>query len=135
MLWFDRDLLCYSADMPKEIIKTGEIGAAIKRRRREIWLSQEELAEKIGVTLHQIQRYESGRTILNVETIQRIADILGLPVANFFASGAEESIAEPLASYFASDEKMLMRHYRSITEVSDRKLAVNVIKRLAKNNH
>lgn len=124
--------LCYSGGMAKEIVKTEEIGAAIKNRRKALCLSQEELAEKVGVTWHQIQRYEDGRTILNVENVQRIADILGLPVTDFFAAGRPAAVVEPVEPYFATDEKALLRHYRSITVVTDRKLAVNVVKRLAK---
>lgn len=124
--------LCYSGGMAKEIVKTEEIGAAIKNRRKALCLSQEELAEKVGVTWHQIQRYEDGRTILNVENIQRIAGALGLPVADFFASGKPATVAESVESYFDTDEKALLRNYRSITVVADRKMAASVVKRLAK---
>jgi transcriptional regulator with XRE-family HTH domain len=117
--------------MANNIIKTEEIGATIKSRRKALCLSQEELAEKVGVTLHQMQRYENGRTILNVENVQRIADILGLPVEDFFASGRPETVAESVESYFTSDEKTLLRHYRSITKVAKRKMAVSVVKLLA----
>jgi len=118
--------------MAQEIIKSSEIGVAIRSRRKELGWSQDELAERIGVTLHQLQRYESGRTILNVENVQRIADILGLPVTDFFASGSSVTVAEPVESYFTADEKTLLRSYRSITVVADRKLAVSLLKRLAK---
>lgn len=118
--------------MAQEIIKSREIGAAIRTRRKELGWAQDELAEKIGVTLHQMQRYESGRTILNVENVQRIADILGLPVTDFFTADNSVTVAEPVESYFAADEKALLRHYRSITVVADRKMAANVVKRLAK---
>jgi len=118
--------------MAQEIIKSSEIGAAIRSRRKELGWSQDELAEKIGVTLHQMQRYESGRTILNVENVQRIADNLCLPVTDFFVADNSATVAEPVESYFATDEKALLRHYRAITVVADRKLAANVVKRLAK---
>lgn len=118
--------------MAKKIVKTREIGAAIRKRRKELGWSQEQLAEKVGVTFQQMQRYENGSTMLNVENVQRIADILGLPVADFFASDSSVTVEEPVESYFATDEKALLRHYRSITVVTDRKLAANVVKRLAK---
>ena len=118
--------------MQNKIVKTSEIGEAIKSRRKALCLSQQELAEKIGVTLHQMQRYENGRTILNVENVQRIADILGIPVADFFTSGNPVAIAESVEAYFATDEKMLVRHYRSIAGGADRKIAVRMVKLLAK---
>lgn len=125
-------MVCYIGGMAKKIVKTGEIGAVIKIRRKAMCLSQQELAEKIGVTLHQMQRYENGRTILNVENVQRIADVLGIPVADLFASGKPETVAEPVESYFDTDEKALLRNYRSIIEAADRKMAAGVVKRLAK---
>lgn len=129
---FATKTVCYSSDMAKKIVKTREIGAAIRKRRKELGWSQEQLAEKVGVTFQQMQRYENGSTMLNVENVQRIADILGLPVTDFFASGSSAAVAEPVESYFAADEKVLLRNYRSIGVVADRKLAANVVKRLAK---
>jgi transcriptional regulator with XRE-family HTH domain len=118
--------------MSQKIVKTGEIGTAIRKRRKKLGWSQEQLAEKAGVTFQQMQRYENGSTMLNVENVQRIADILGLPVADFFAADNSLTVAEPVESYFATDEKALLRHYRSITVVADRKMAANLVKRLAK---
>ena len=47
--------------MQKKKIKTSrEIGEKIKRRRRKLGISQEELAETLGVTYQQVQRYENG---------------------------------------------------------------------------
>lgn len=129
---FAAKAVCYSGDMSQKIVKTGEIGTAIRRRRKELGWSQEQLAEKAGVTFQQMQRYENGSTMLNVENVQRIADILGLPVTDFFAAGSSAAMAEPVESYFAADEKTLLRSYRSITVVADRKLAVSLLKRLAK---
>lgn len=108
------------------------MGEIIRKRRKELCWSQEQLAEKVGVSFQQVQRYEYGDSMLNVENIQRIADILGLPVADFFAAGDSVIVAEPVESYFSADEKALLRHYRSIAVVTDRKLVANVVKRLAK---
>jgi len=108
------------------------MGEIIRKRRKELCWTQEQLAEKVGVSFQQVQRYENGDSMLNVENVQRIAAILGLPVADFFASSGSVTVAEPVESYFATDEKALLRHYRAITVVTDRKLASNVVKRLAK---
>jgi transcriptional regulator with XRE-family HTH domain len=129
---FAAKTVCYSGDMAQKIVKTREIGAAIRKRRKELGWSQEQLAEKVGVTFQQMQRYENGSTMLNVENVQRIAAILGLPVADFFASDSSLTVEEPVEFYFATDEKALLRHYRAITVVADRKLAVKLLKRLTK---
>lgn len=108
------------------------MGEIIRKRRKELCWSQEQLAEKVGVSFQQVQRYEYGDSMLNVENVQRIADILGLPVTAFFAAGQTERVAEPVESYFSTEEKTLLRSYRSITVDADRKLAANLVKRLAK---
>lgn len=119
--------------MLSKIVTTGEMGEIIRKRRKALGWSQGLLAEKLGLSSFQhLQRYETGETTLNVEQIQRIADILGLPVTNFFTAGSSVTVVEPVESYFAADEKALLRSYRSITVIADRKLAVNVVKRLAK---
>lgn len=44
----------------KKIKMSKEIGEKIKRRRKELGISQESLAEILGVTYQQVQRYENG---------------------------------------------------------------------------
>ncbi len=68
----------------KNILSSKEIGLQIKKRRRELKISQEKLAESLGVTYFTIQRYENGFTKLNVETLQKIAFALSVPVIFFF---------------------------------------------------
>ena len=66
---------------PYPILKGTEIGGRIKKRRTELGISQEQLAETLDVTYQQVQRYENGTNRLNVENIQLIANILSLPVS------------------------------------------------------
>ena len=118
--------LWYSAAMEKRIIVSREIGEAIKRRRQELGLSQERLAEMLNVSYQQVQRYESGANKLNVENIQIIANLLGLPVTFFFSSASPAAIAEPQTPYAAPDEKNLLKYFRKISSRRDREVVVNV---------
>lgn len=118
--------------MPADIIKSGEIGAVIRMRRKELGLSQEQLAEKVGVSYQQIQRYENGNSMLNVENVQRIAKILCLSVTSFFDPAGQQTVAETALPYTAPDEKTLLRHYRDLAAKLDRHLAITIIRRLAR---
>lgn len=118
--------------MPRDIITSGEIGAAIRKRRKTLGLSQEQLAEKVGVSYQQVQRYENGSSTLNVENVQRIAGALGIPVTAFFEEGGAQAGAESAAPFGSSDEKNLVRHFRELSASTDRKLAISVIRRFAK---
>jgi transcriptional regulator with XRE-family HTH domain len=56
-----------------------EIGAAIRLLRLEAGLSQEELALKAKITSAEVSRLENGKRNPKWETMERLADALGVP--------------------------------------------------------
>lgn len=96
-----------------EIRSARFIGAKIKARRKALGISQEKLAEALNVSYQQVQRYENGLNLLNVEKIQVIAQYLDLPV-NYFFGEEEGSIAEPAFPYLSSEETKLLRLFRKV---------------------
>ena len=118
--------------MPTDIITTGEIGELIRKRRKELALSQEQLSEMVGVSYQQIQRYENGGSMLNVENVQRVAKALAIPVATLFEVNQPHITADPATPYASSEEKTLLRNFRDLTARTDKQLAITVIRRLAK---
>jgi transcriptional regulator with XRE-family HTH domain len=117
--------------MPTDIVTTREIGVIIRRRRKELGLSQEHLSEKVGVSYQQIQRYENGGSMLNVENLQRVAQALDVSVTLFFSCSDSAKIGESVHSP-SPDEKILLRYYREIDNETDKRLAIRVIRRFAK---
>jgi transcriptional regulator with XRE-family HTH domain len=65
---------------PKDI----EIGRLIRAQRLLAGLSQTELADAIGVTFQQLQKYEKGMNGVGSGRLSRIADKLRVPIAFFF---------------------------------------------------
>ncbi len=118
--------------MPTDIVTCREIGAAIKKRRKELGLSQEQLAEKVGVSYQQIQRYENGSSMLNVENVQRMAKTLNIPVIFFFTLNQTQDVAEPLPPYESREEKLLLRHFRDLSSNAGKHLAISVIRAMAR---
>ena len=47
-------------------------------------MSQTELAQALGVTYQQVQKYENGRTRVSASRLQAIASVLEVPLASFF---------------------------------------------------
>jgi transcriptional regulator with XRE-family HTH domain len=88
------------------------IGQRVKSRRLEIGLSQEALAEALGVTFQQVQKYEKGVNRISASRLFEIAAVLNVPVGHFYdglisargpgvAEGANadaDAIAETLAT-------------------------------------
>jgi DNA-binding XRE family transcriptional regulator len=60
------------------------VGLAIRARRKILGVSQMALAENIGVTFQQIQKYERARNRVSCSTLWRIAHALRARVDDFF---------------------------------------------------
>ena len=65
------------------------VGSRLRERRRMVRISQEKLAEALGLTFQQIQKYEKGVNRIGASRLQQAADILGVPVSFFFEGGAD----------------------------------------------
>src|SRR3954471_24187321 len=65
------------------------VGSRVRARRKLLRLSQVGLAEQIGVTFQQIQKYEKGINRIGASRLQTIAKTLGVPVQFFFENDTE----------------------------------------------
>jgi transcriptional regulator with XRE-family HTH domain len=57
------------------------IGARMRARRRQLGLSQSELAEQLGVSFQQVQKYERGANRVAASTLVTAAEALGVTVS------------------------------------------------------
>ena len=62
-----------------------EIGRKIRTLRLERGLSQSHLANGIGLSFQQLQKYESGANRVSAGRLQRVAQLLSVPVTVFYA--------------------------------------------------
>jgi transcriptional regulator with XRE-family HTH domain len=60
------------------------VGALIRMRRRTLGISQTELAEALGVTFQQVQKYERGANRVSASKLYEIAQKLDTPLTAFF---------------------------------------------------
>jgi transcriptional regulator with XRE-family HTH domain len=67
----------------KDIVSV-RIGELIRRRRKELDLTQKDLAKKLNVTAQQIQKYESGVNCLRIDKLIEFCQALALPISYFF---------------------------------------------------
>src|SRR6266702_3741811 len=59
-------------------------------RRLMLGMSQERLADQIGVTFQQVQKYERGTNRIGASRLQTIATVLAIPVSFFFQQDVSE---------------------------------------------
>ena len=89
------------------ILNSKEIGWRLRKFRQQAGWSQERLAEQIGVSIQQVQKYESGSNKMNTDRLQQAAQALDVPIQSFFTD-TEKTL--PLAV----SEKLLLDSYRAI---------------------
>ena len=75
--------------------KTKEIGLKIKNARSEAHVTQAELALRLGVEPQLISQYERGVKRPKIETLEKIANALGVNIAYFYTMEKQETSAFP----------------------------------------
>ena len=65
------------------------VGSRVRMRRMMLGMSQEKLADALGLTFQQIQKYEKGTNRISASRLQAISQILDTPV-HFFFEGAPQ---------------------------------------------
>lgn len=66
------------------------VGARISLRRSALGLSQAALAQRIGVSFQQVQKYETGQNRISASRLHRVAGVLGTSVQSFFPPDLRE---------------------------------------------
>jgi len=119
------------------------VGARVKMRRRLIGMSQEKLAEQIGVAFQQVQKYEKGTNRIGASRLMKIAEVLGVSPAYFFqqedageggeGEGQETYAASKALSEFLSTKEglALNRAFSKITDMDVRLRFVQLVKSIA----
>jgi transcriptional regulator with XRE-family HTH domain len=114
-----------------------EVGQRIRIQRLAAGLSQTELAERIGVTFQQVQKYEKGMNRVGAGRLTKIARVLNVPIGSFF-DGREEieqvelqGFDSPLAAMAQPYAYRLLRAYAAISDPDLRQTIVEFVERTA----
>lgn len=115
------------------------VGSRIRLCRGIAGYSQEKLAEEMGITFQQVQKYERGLNRVSASRLWELSKILGVSVSFFFEgidtpncpslTGAPMGFCEEQASpqdniLDRKDVIELVRHY---LQISDPKVAKNIL--------
>lgn len=103
------------------------VGKRIRHRRWLIGMTQQQLAEKVGIKFQQIQKYETGANRVSASRLWDISDALGVDVSFFFEGLHDEG--KPAEKTRVPDDLMgdkealdLVRSYYAIPENQRRRL-------------
>jgi transcriptional regulator with XRE-family HTH domain len=104
------------------------VGKRVRHRRWLTGMTQQQLAEQVGIKFQQIQKYETGANRVSASRLWDIADALNVPVSFFFEGLQEEEKAEadmpkvPVDLMGDKEALDLVRSYYSIPENQRRRL-------------
>ncbi|MDA8174851.1 MAG: helix-turn-helix transcriptional regulator [Nitrospiraceae bacterium] len=92
------------------------MGELIRQLRKSAGMSQMKLAEKIGVSYQQVQKYEKGVNRLSVSRLEQISDALGVSANLFLGEGDALKAADSKGAYkgLSNDEGKLLMLYRRL---------------------
>ncbi len=105
------------------------VGKRIRQRRWLIGMTQQKLAQTVGIKFQQIQKYETGANRVSASRLWDIGEAMGVPVS-FFFEGLENTAApigfriDDLPHDLMQDKEAmdLVRSYYAIPETQRRRL-------------
>jgi len=135
------------------------VGLRIRNRRTLMGLSQEKLADSVGVTFQQVQKYERGTNRVSASRLYRFSKILGVSI-DFFYEGLDNGVPTSGPLYGMADNKQeafeaisekakaipedllthketldLVRTYYSVSDIKKRKEILRFVKFMAESQN
>src|SRR3954469_18831824 len=103
------------------------IGQRIRLQRNALGLSQDTLANALGLTFQQVQKYERGTNRVSASRLEDIARVLKVPVAFFYDDDADASPPVPTPSHSLS----LLRAFQTIAHPALQKQTLALVQAIA----
>ena len=104
-----------------------DIGTRIRAARRDRGLTQDELADQVGVSRSAVAQWETGRTGQVTGNLSRIAGVLEVNVEYLMYGDDKRAMGEVRQGY----ELALLRLYREC-DPDDRQMLLRTARRLAR---
>ncbi len=74
------------------------VGNRVRQRRRLLGMTQQALAEAVGIRFQQIQKYESGANRVSASRLWELSKALRVPIPYFYEGLAEDPFAALVAA-------------------------------------
>ena len=108
------------------------IGTTIRGYRLQKAMSQGDIEKRTGLLRCYLSRVENGHTVPSLDTLQKIAGALDIPMSQFFA---DEPAQRDIASIALSSDEIRflseVQRYSANLSDSDRKLLLAMVKKFA----
>jgi transcriptional regulator with XRE-family HTH domain len=115
-----------------------QIGVRVRMRRLTLDMPQEKLAEALGVSFQQVQKYEKGVNRIGAGRLQQVADVLQVPITFFYeAVPVPRKSKSALPSFISdflgsSDGLALAQAFVSVRDARQRRCIVILVEAMAR---
>lgn len=112
------------------------VGARIGLRRSALGLSQTALAQQMGISFQQVQKYETGQNRISASRLHRVATVLGTSVEAFFppietASGEDADWMSAGRMTATPEGRAVARAFPTIPDRDVRAAVARIVRALA----
>ena len=116
------------------------VGSRVRFRRMLLGISQQRLADELGITFHQVQKYEKGLNRITAGRLYQIAALLAVEVDFFFENAPDPSVklkrnpATPtledlILNFLNTREGLeLNRAFQAIRDAAQRRAVINLVR-------
>ena len=116
------------------------VGSRVRLRRLMVGMSQEALADRLGVTFQQVQKYEKGTNRIGASRLQAISDVFRVPPSFFFqddeSAGPSTAVGQEtgdVSTFVSSKEGLdLNRAFLKIEDAGVRKSIIQLATALSR---
>ena len=101
------------------------VGKRVRHRRWMVGMTQQQLADRVGIKFQQIQKYETGMNRVSASRLWDIASAMGVSISFFFEglAGGHPAADDDSGDLMADKEALLLvRTYYAIPEAQRRRL-------------
>ncbi len=123
------------------------VGKRLRLRRSLLNISQEKLADSVGITFQQLQKYERSTNRITAGRLHQFAGVLGVPIQYFFDDYGDagkrarsHGFSDTSQESFASEDQLhsretldLLRLYYSVKDEEKRKKLMKTIRSMIDN--
>jgi transcriptional regulator with XRE-family HTH domain len=117
------------------------VGSRVRLRRMMLGMSQSNLGEALGLTFQQVQKYEKGANRIGASRLQRLSQVMQVPIAYFFegapnVDAQSRPLGTPIPAYVSdflasADGFRLTQAFMRITSTELRKRIVQLATELS----
>lgn len=101
-----------------------ELGERIRKRRQELHLSQEKLAERADISLNTVSRVEGGQSDMSIEVFRRLAQSLGMSANELLAEvecteeeeGKYKSLVYRIRNLNQTDQEIVLQTVNTLVD-------------------